>query len=118
MPKKDLLFVLMLFAVVMGIFSLIATLNYLLVDLNLEKAAFTGVTALLFLVAGNGMFRWAPMGWYAFIGGMVWSIVLQVMNVLEGGFHFYKFNTLAFILLFIFVIMWMMDPEVKRKYKV
>ncbi|MGE4274606.1 MAG: hypothetical protein AB7E27_00920 [Candidatus Methanomethylophilaceae archaeon] len=118
MPKKDLLLILMLFAAVIGIFSLIAALNYLFMDLNLENAALTGITAVLFLVAAYGMFRWIALGWYAFIAGMAWSIVLNVMNFLDGGFQFYKFNTLAFILLYVFVILWMMDPEVKKRYHI
>lgn len=118
MPRKDLLFVLMLFAAVIGLFSVVAALNYLVMDLNLETALYTGITAILFLAAAVGMFKWAPMGWYAFQAGMIWSIFLNVINVLEGGFQFYKLNMLAFILLYIFVILWMLEPEIRGKYHV
>ena len=108
----------MLFAAIIGLFSLIASLNYLAVDLNLEKALFTGITAILFLAAALGMFKWTSMGWYAFQAGMIWSIVLNVLNVLEGGFQFFKLNTLAFILLYVFVILWMLEPEIRAKYRI
>jgi len=118
MPRKDLLFVLMLFAAVIGLFSLVAALNYLVVDLNLENALYAGITAILFLAAAIGMFKWSPMGWYAFQAGMIWSIVLNVLNVLDGGFQFYKLNTLAFILLYVFVILWMLEPGIRSKYHI
>lgn len=108
----------MLFAAIIGLFSLIASLNYLVVDLNFETALLTGITAILFLMATYGMFKWSAMGWYAFQAGMIWSIVPNVLNVIDGGFQFDKLNTLAFILLYVFVILWMLEPEVRSKYGV
>ncbi len=116
MPKKDMLFLLMIFAAVMGIFNLVSTINYFIVDFNLEAAALSAVTTLLYLLAAYGMFRWNSVGWYAFVGAMGWSVVLQVLSVFQGGFSFYKLGSLGYVLLYIFIIIWMMDPEVKRNY--
>lgn len=117
MPKKDLLLILMLFSAVIGVLSLVMALNYLVLQWDLNNFLMTGVTALLFLAAAFGMFKWNSLGWYAFQGGMIWSIVINVNNVLNGGIESTLYN-LAYILLYVFVMLWMMEPEVMNKYNV